>query len=353
MSEQYANHAGLRANGMVSGLSRLKDGQGAFLAVTCLFIALGWLFLPVMHVLSLEGLVLLARFVTAMLAIALTTHLFVHFKATGSIDKSLAYLRCEVLSLANLMRALPTVLLIKLFLLTFSSFKANIPEINPFSWDPAFAALDKMLHFGAAPWKTLSRLTGYGMFTLFIDNVYYVWFPVVFVSAAVAVTAPGNGKLRHQFLLSFILCWLVIGCLAAALLSSAGPIFYDEVTGGADYSGLVMSLERLHGENVLNTILLRNELWHTHVTAVPGFVNGISAMPSMHNSMCVLLLLAALRIGRWLALAAGSFALLIFIGSVHLGWHYAVDGYLAAALTGLIWKVSGMIAEGRFQPRCV
>jgi hypothetical protein len=36
---------------------------------------------------------------------------------------------------------------------------------------------------------------------------------------------------------------------------------------------------------------------------------------------------------------------LIMIGSVHLGWHYAVDGYASVLTIPLIWKLSGMIVE--------
>jgi hypothetical protein len=28
---------------------------------------------------------------------------------------------------------------------------------------------------------------------------------------------------------------------------------------------------------------------------------------------------------------------LIFLGSIHLGWHYAIDAYLAWALTLIVW----------------
>lgn len=352
MSEQFANDAGLRANAWPGRFARLTDGQGAFLAVTCFFITIGWALFPATHVLTLQGLRVLFRFATVMLVIAVAIHLAIHFAATRSLDKSLDHVFSKVLCAENLLRALPMVLLIKLFLLTFSSFKTNIPDMNPFSWDPAFAALDKMLHFGSAPWELVARFTGYGAFTVFIDSVYYVWFPVIFVCAAVAVIAPGKSPLRHQYLLTFILSWLIIGSLAALLLSSAGPIFYERVTGSAaEFAGLTANLERVHAADMLNTILVRDELWRTHVTAETGFVTGISAMPSMHNSVCVLMFLAARRINRMLAFAAGAFAIVIFIGSVHLGWHYAADGYLAAALTVMIWKVSGMIAEGRFQPK--
>jgi hypothetical protein len=31
----------------------------------------------------------------------------------------------------------------------------------------------------------------------------------------------------------------------------------------------------------------------------------------------------------------------MFLGSVHLAWHYAVDGYAGAAMVGAIWWLTG------------
>ncbi|MDF4804113.1 phosphatase PAP2 family protein, partial [Vibrio parahaemolyticus] len=35
---------------------------------------------------------------------------------------------------------------------------------------------------------------------------------------------------------------------------------------------------------------------------------------------------------------ACAFAVIIQIGSVHLGWHYAVDGYASTLTTFTLWK---------------
>ena len=37
------------------------------------------------------------------------------------------------------------------------------------------------------------------------------------------------------------------------------------------------------------------------------------------------------RINPWLMWVAVAFGAIILFGSVHLGWHYAVDGYVGAA----------------------
>jgi hypothetical protein len=61
-------------------------------------------------------------------------------------------------------------------------------------------------------------------------------------------------------------------------------------------------------------------------------------MPSLHNAIAVLYALAAFRIGRLLGWFMTGYAVIIFIGSVHLGWHYAVDGIVSAAAMVLIWR---------------
>ena len=53
--------------------------------------------------------------------------------------------------------------------------------------------------------------------------------------------------------------------------------------------------------------------------------------------------LAARHVHRVVAIAAALFALAIFTGSVHLGWHYAVDGYASAFLVAVIWKLSAKL----------
>jgi hypothetical protein len=77
---------------------------------------------------------------------------------------------------------------------------------------------------------------------------------------------------------------------------------------------------------------------------------GISAMPSVHNGLAFLFALAAWRVSRPLGCLLGSYAAVIWVGSVHLGWHYGLDGVVAVALTILIWQVCGHIADRLERP---
>ena len=64
-------------------------------------------------------------------------------------------------------------------------------------------------------------------------------------------------------------------------------------------------------------------------------------MPSLHVATPVLFALLGWRTHRWLGVAFTIYAAIVLVGSVHLGWHYAVDGYASIIAVPLIWKGSG------------
>ncbi|GHF19642.1 hypothetical protein GCM10017044_12970 [Kordiimonas sediminis] len=161
----------------------------------------------------------------------------------------------------------------------------------------------------------------------------------------------GNEKLRKQYLVSFFLCWAVVGNIFATLMSSGGPCFYKYLVPGEDvYSGL---FARLHEQNnwiITNiggaeiwALKLQEMLWDFYTEDVTGLGSGISAMPSMHVSVAVLMALGTGALNKYLGYVFWLYAVIIQIGSVHLGWHYAVDGYIGGILTFIIWKMVGMI----------
>jgi membrane-associated phospholipid phosphatase len=84
-------------------------------------------------------------------------------------------------------------------------------------------------------------------------------------------------------------------------------------------------------------------LWRSYASQRELFGGGISAMPSMHVAMSVLMACGGWQLGRKPGWLLTIFAVLIWIGSVHLGWHYALDGVVALGLTLAIWKFSGWL----------
>ena len=59
------------------------------------------------------------------------------------------------------------------------------------------------------------------------------------------------------------------------------------------------------------------------------------------SRVAFLIMLLATRLHRWLGVGAFVYFVVVQIGSVQLGWHYAVDGYVSAVATGLIWWAVG------------
>lgn len=236
----------------------------------------------------------------------------------------------------------PALLVCPFVFSTFSEFKTVLPYIRPFSFDALFARLDSALHFGVDPWIITHGLFGSETTTSVIQFFYLLWlfaFSVTFFWQIFNLRRPA---LRLRFLLSFIVCWSVLGMLAAVLLSSAGPIFYAEVVGIDRYAALMERLASIREETPLQTLAIRDELWAAYENpAAETMIRGISAMPSMHVSMSVLMALLGWQYGRVAGWAGTAFAAIIMIGSVHLAWHYAIDGYVAAAGTVFIWHVCG------------
>lgn len=237
-----------------------------------------------------------------------------------------------------------SILAIQVMLSAFTSFKTMLAEINPFRYDVTFATIDRAIHFGIDPWRITHWLFGGAFPTLAIDFVYSVWF-LVMISFLFLHIFRGWGRPHAlRFLNAYVLLWIVVGSGMAVWLSSAGPVYYGAVTGdNATFAALMEqlraadhSLDVLFGHGI-GALELQPYLWRYHLSgnSVPGV--GISAMPSMHVAMAVLCALSATRRSPRLGILFWVFAAMIQIGSVHLAWHYAIDGYVGGAMAALIW----------------
>lgn len=226
----------------------------------------------------------------------------------------------------------------------FTAFKIAIADFVAFGpWDVRFMEWDRWLHFGRLPHELFAPVLGHAPVTKLLDLAYYVWFPVVWMTLVwQAWHGSRDTETRSQFLLSFALCWMLLGSFAAIVFSSAGPVYFGRVTGVADpYVGLMDYLAAVDAQFSLKSFWAHDVLWQSYVDADPTQFSGISAMPSLHVSMVVLLAILGFRVDRRVGWAYAIYAALIFLGSFELAWHYAIDGYVAAAGTAAIWWLSG------------
>ena len=231
----------------------------------------------------------------------------------------------------------------------FTSLKSLIPSIQPFAYDALLANLDRTLHLGVDPWVITHNIFSSALASGILNLFYNLWFFLYWVVLFFFILRTSPKRERLQYLITHMLAWFIIGGLLATLMSSAGPPYYDHFAEGVNpFSPLI---ERLNIQNnwlennipwlkiwALNT---QDLLWANYQSGDPALGSGISAMPSMHLSMAVLMALGMQKFNKYLAIFFWAFVIIIQIGSVHLGWHYAIDGYLAILITLLLWKIVG------------
>ena len=242
--------------------------------------------------------------------------------------------------------ALPVFVLFPLFASTFTYFKAAIPLFHPFAWDVQLAAWDQALHGGHAAWEWLQPIFGHPYATAFINALYHLWFFVTYGVLAWQALALGRPRLRMQYLLTTLLLWPLVGNLAAILLSSAGPVYFGRVTGLADpFAPLMAYLHQANEVVPVMALQVQDMLWQAYAGSSTDIGAGISAMPSLHVATTFSYVLVGFAVRRWLGILFAGFAACIMIGSVHLGWHYAIDGYVGILCTVLIWFAVGWLLD--------
>ncbi len=243
---------------------------------------------------------------------------------------------------ARLLNAIPMIFVLIYFVLCFSTIKDAVPMVHPFAWDTTLMELDRTVHFGMDPWRILHPLLGYAPVTFLLNIVYNFWFVMIWMAWVWMAFAKQQSALRLQYLIAYFISWSIGGSLLAIVFSSAGPVYYGKLVEGVNPYAPLMSYLHATSEIVpLWAVDTQEMLWQAYLNNGEGLVSGISAMPSMHNTAAFMIALLGWRINRKAGIAGSLFAFAIFLGSIHLGWHYAVDAYFGFAIAALSWWVSG------------
>lgn len=244
-------------------------------------------------------------------------------------------------SAERILTALPVIIIIPFFFSIFTSAKNMIPVVNHFSWDPVIANLDIAVHLGRHPWEWLQPILGITIISLIISFSYKMWFIIKFLVVYWQAFSLTNSGRREQFFISFLLIWIVNGVILATIFSSAGPCYYGNLYPDIinPYEDLMKYLYAVP----IYDLKAQEFLWNAYTGQTPVAYSGISAMPSMHVSLACLFALLGWQVGGYARWAYLTFLVLTFLGSIHLGWHYAADGYLSLLTTPLLWWLAGKI----------
>ena len=239
---------------------------------------------------------------------------------------------------------LPMLAIMVIFGFIFSDIQAKILTLNPSTWDSTFANLDKTLHFGYQPWQWLQPVLGYAPITFLLNVNYNIWFFVMWMFFIFFGFAYEPSVLRTRFFLSYIATWIIGGGVLATIFASAGPCYYSRLGLSPDpYTGLMSYLRSVNDVLPVWAIQIQDALWLGHVNQVE--LSEVSAMPSMHNASALLFAFVGYQINRFWGRVLALHAALIFIGSVHLAWHYAIDGYASWLLVVVIWFAMAPVAR--------
>lgn len=226
----------------------------------------------------------------------------------------------------------------------FTMWKNQVAVLGHFAWDRELAGFDLFLHGGLLPQDGLALLFGFPIAAKIIDMAYLMWFPMLFGSTFIMSFQPRQTFLRLRFMVALALAWALGGIITANLFSSAGPVYYGRLNPAPDlYAGHMELIRSLSASAHLEALVLQDALWAGYA-ATPSF-SSISAFPSMHVAIAMLVFLACRHLGWWLKYLSAAYLALIFLGSVFLGWHYAIDGYAGAAIALASWWIGGVIAS--------
>jgi len=236
------------------------------------------------------------------------------------------------------------VAIIAFHMVAFMYIKPLIPVMHPFAWDATFARWDTALH-GIDPWRLIHPYLAHPIVTRFLAYAYVFYFYVVFAVVSWQAARRNDSMLRMQLLLTFLLCWVLLGTVAATIFSSAGPCFYHHVVPGPDIYSDLMTYIQSPATPASAIVQTQNSLWYFYENHEYDHLFSISAMPSMHVALTFLLVLvASRRITRVLSII---YTILVALGCIHFAWHYAVDVYAGIIGAWLIWWIVGLCLRGR------
>ncbi len=254
-----------------------------------------------------------------------------------------AFIKTDIqlrLRLTQLAQAMPILAALNLFSPAFSGAKQQVGRIYPYTWDMTFVHWDKIIH-GDDPWRILQHIIGYPPVTFTFAMAYQFWILLIYVGTPLIAVALQNERLRQQFLLTYLFGWIVVGSIMANFFASVGPCFLHAYTGSDHFNPLMDYLQFADTQYPILVLDVQAKLLSWQHDGSGQLGRGISAMPSMHVCIATLFMLVGWQSGKFWRWASALFFVMILVGSVHLAYHYAVDGYVSIIVTAIIWKLAG------------
>lgn len=223
----------------------------------------------------------------------------------------------------------------------FSKMKAAIPLFTKYTWDDTFVAWDRAIFFGYDAWEVLQPVIGFPVVTAFLALLYQLWFLLLYPGVMFFAFARVDHTVRRQFFLTYFLSWTLIGGAMATWLASVGPCFVGPMLGDPRFDDQMAYLNAANEQIPIMTLPVQEMLLEWFAAAENGLGSGITAMPSMHCAIAFLYWIAMRRLSPRLGAFFAVFFFITWVSSVHLAYHYAVDGLVSLIAVTTLWKASG------------
>jgi hypothetical protein len=248
--------------------------------------------------------------------------------------------RCRryVLSPSFLAEFVIAMVVVHATIMMFVNLKQFIPALNERLYDSPLWRLDAWLHFGIEPAVVATELASeYGLLP-WLDRAYLLFYPAQVVVPLLFLFAKPLRPLRGRFFFAFCLLWMVGGAMYVAW-PSLGPVYYR-------HSRFLVLPEEAPYAAYLQELLMRD---YVRFRTDPTFYTvklyqGVAALPSLHVGVLALFAIATWR-WRLASVVLWALTAVTFVGSIALGWHYAIDGYAGAALAALCWFVARALVD--------
>jgi hypothetical protein len=218
---------------------------------------------------------------------------------------------------------------LKICLMLYSHLKQAIPIIRGVDtlYDGALWNIDRALHFGGSPAHACAEVFQAPWLSRPIDALYVLWYTVKVPFLVYFVFLAD--RVRSWRFLSAYFCLWIVGVFLAILWPSVGPIY--------DTPALFEGIDAPFAQQ------LQTGLWERYQAFIAdpghfGLYDGVAAFPSLHVGFAALFTASVRRI-RVLFWPMVVFTALILLGSVALGWHYAVDGYASIVIAVVLWAL--------------
>ena len=242
----------------------------------------------------------------------------------------------DFFNLTSFFKIIKVLFLLKLTLIIYCNLKQQIPIIHSSLWDKELLRVDHFFHFGYNPSLIAIKYLGNDIICWFFDIFYALWYIIKFPIIIYFLITPSK-KVHIRFFITYFSMW-IFGGLFALLFPSLGPI-YTHPDWFSHLNKPIASF--LQGE------LMKNYELFVHSPGKYRIVSyeGIAAFPSLHVGIIAVFAISLFKVNRLLSYLMFIYLIIIQVGSVLLGWHYAIDGYFAIILAVSLYYFSAFFVE--------